>query len=234
MAIDTVGLALRAQRADLSVEVTKRLRKRHRFRLRDDQEKAIEAATDRIVEQLIASYRQTRRTTNGRRPSAALWLDYLEKQRESRDQPGADRLRAHAAKLARDHGVELSDWETCRGGGYALVQLRIAVGPPIRSEFSYATRVHEIAHCVNKCLPSHRPTVGLTGHRLCVACEIRAWSWFIDRALVWTPLCHENLTQGLRSYRWYATAEEQHTIDFMCSPTGFRAAHVRRIELGLE
>jgi hypothetical protein len=124
----------------------------------------------------------------------------------------------HVIALATARQIEIR-WTAIPGtNAYAFRDRAIEI-PPVRSEFSYAVALHELAHVERPCQPHHRRVARKAGGgTVCVQCEITAWEHATELARpAWTAAMHHGLIESLPTYRSFGTLAEQQTIDRMCT-----------------
>jgi hypothetical protein len=143
------------------------------------------------------------------------------------DEPRADRYRAHVSTLASRLGVRVLQ-EVVWGADNAYASRKQITIEPIRSEWLYATALHELGHSANPCQPTHVRVPAEDKKTVCVRCEFNAWRWAQQNALDWTREAHENQVKALTTYRKYATPDEARELDGMNSDIGYRRALMSR------
>lgn len=101
--------------------------------------------------------------------------------------------------------------------------------PPVIDFETAATNLHELGHILGEPEPEGSPSKpGEFGiGRICVAAEIRAWRWALDRSPVWNRRMHDAMTAALSTYRRHATPAEALEIDELCSSKTYSAARLR-------
>jgi hypothetical protein len=105
-------------------------------------------------------------------------------------------MRRHVGDLAQRHEILLDTRRIKRtADAYALREADGASDevqmPPIRSELTYATALHEIGHILGR----HQSS------RLQMVRERWAWEWARRNALVWTPRMERSAVEALRKAR---------------------------------
>jgi hypothetical protein len=127
-------------------------------------------------------------------------------------------LRSHIQQLAKQYDISVSYVCAPATNAYALRAERAIEVPPVVNGATYAVSLHEIGHCARPCEKSHRPVKLGSGHPACVACELAAWQFATDTAIVWTTSMHQRMVLSLQSYaRPAATAPERQTIERLTS-----------------
>lgn len=125
-----------------------------------------------------------------------------------RDAPYIARWIAHIAQLARTHGVQVQYEPHAAGlNAYAFPVTRRIETPPITSAEAYAVALHELAHVLNPCQPTHRRVTTTAGRTACVEdCEITAWRDARRLAEpIWMRPMQAELVRSLKTYLPYAT-----------------------------
>lgn len=182
-----------------------------------------------LHDQTFASSLSVSKTLHRRRP-ADLLARNLRRQIETDPRSALDPRHAtfaeHVRALCRRYDLH-HEQATNHRYGCAWIRLRVVRFPPVRTGFSYATGLHEIAHVV---IPEcNHPRVPMSDGRMCCAiCELRAWEWAIRTAIAWPPDAQENLTEALPSYRQYADPVTAAAIDALSGRDGRRHARVLR------
>ncbi len=120
------------------------------------------------------------------------------------------------------------------GQGYARfgVKARTIEVEKVRDAETFAVVLHEIAHIVKVCEPSH-VRVPDGGHSRCIRCELTAWRWATDTIVGaggfrFTREMQGAMKRGLTSYRPLATPTEQREIDFMLGEVFFKTLIAQR------
>ena len=113
---------------------------------------------------------------------------------------------------------------------YAWPALReIEAQRPV-SEAALAAGGHELGHVAEPCHPTHTRVPRPSGiGSLCCACELAAWKWCALHLCRWTLPMHQEMGRCLRTYRPYASGDEQSQIDRLCSPLGFHELRLKRV-----
>jgi hypothetical protein len=123
-------------------------------------------------------------------------------------------LKWHVEYLCRRHDVGIRWTADLAIAAWAIPDERVIEIGPIRTEFGYASALHELGHLVRPCVPSHNRTKGLG----CPRCEIRAWEFAADVAHPhWTREMHTALSHSLPTYSWVASPQEQREIQTMAT-----------------
>jgi len=104
--------------------------------------------------------------------------------------PRIEEMRDHVTRLLEDNKILVRRWT--RGGGAAWSKKREVELMPIKSEWAYATALHEIGHILGR----HQ------GSRFKIVHERWAWKWAQANALSWTP-------QTERRRQWCLATYEQ-------------------------
>jgi hypothetical protein len=221
--------ALRRDRIDATVRA--RMREiDHEIRMEAlDRERVIRCATQDALE--AARDDRAQRRVHGK-TMGDRWRMVRAIQASPDVAPNADVLksRKHAEQFLQTHGIAVEvagHW--ARGTAWPARKL-VRVPWPIRSEWDLATFGHESWHLLLPCRPDHRRVRTEAGDSVCVQCEIACWLAAVDsHPIVWGQDAHDNLAQGLASYRVYGTPDQQRQIDELIGPTGYRRMRLRRL-----
>ena len=155
----------------------------------------------------------------------------------SQDAPLIPIWSAHADRLLREFQIECT-WVPQAGGinAYAFASARRLEVPPITGAGSYGVFLHEVGHVCNPCEPQHRRVAAKDGcGTVCIACELRAWSFAIEAAEpTWTLEMHRRLARSIGTYEVYATSEKKTAICDIASKLGFYRARQDRITAAVE
>jgi len=137
-------------------------------------------------------------------------------------------------ETARRLGIEVCVVPDCAGtNASAWASLRRVEIPPIRSSWSYCAARHELAHVERPCDRQSHKRRAMWGGWICVRCELNAWLRVTEAAVPsWTKRNHALMAQALRTYRYYATADEQLEIDRLTSSLGFAQVVLDRLRQG--
>jgi transcriptional regulator with XRE-family HTH domain len=94
----------------------------------------------------------------------------------------------HIADLCREHGIDVKHR---RRGSAVRAHWYIKI-PPIRSDVTYATALHEIGHLLGNMQDGDR-----------LEHEVGAWEWAKDNALAWSDRMEKSMRRCLNTYvRW--------------------------------
>lgn len=144
--------------------------------------------------------------------------------------PHVVRLRAFVQATAATARIDLrvSRLPQVRNGSAVRSLKRVDV-PAVVDYETAATNLHELGHCLGEKEPEGSPSKpGEFGiGRICVAAEIRAWRWALDRSPVWNRRMHDAMTAAISTYRGHATPAEALDIDELCSSRTYSAARLR-------
>lgn len=210
--------------------ISNELHRRHLVQIRQSAEasaherfglkEAIARETDRFDALLLTAKRMNGKT------DVTVAQRVFHKHREDVGTDDAPRLAAHVDRLLEEHHIRRVD-ATHHRAGVAWSPWRLVRIPPVRSGFTCATALHEIAHVLNPC-NGHERVPAEDGGTVCVECEITAWRWAIRHAPDgrWVRDMQESMATGLTSYRGYGTPSQQQQIDGLLSPAGFRLAQM--------
>lgn len=148
---------------------------------------------------------------------------------EARD-PFVAKLRTWIDATARAAKIDLrvSRLPQVRNGS-AVRSLRRVDVPPVVDVEAAVTCLHELGHILGEPEPEGSPSKpGEFGiGRICVAAEIRAWRWALDRSPVWSRRMHDSMTAAISTYRPHATPDEVLEIDALISERTYTAARLR-------
>ncbi|MEI8374616.1 MAG: helix-turn-helix domain-containing protein [Planctomycetota bacterium] len=126
----------------------------------------------------------------------------------------------HIADLCREHDIDVKHRTR---GGIAFRAHRYIKIPPIKSEITYATALHEIGHIIGNMQDGDR-----------LEHEVGAWEWAKDNAIAWSERMEKDMRKCLNTY----VREARHTgrsdvqrglqLSEMLVAEGFREPYVPR------
>ena len=221
---------LRAERQQLDARIRDYDEDRRRQRELDIEKQLAADAIEIERQRLAIQYRRHLGLPYAERELAFVEMDERVTTNAEANNPHVVRLRAFVQATAAAAKIDLrvSRLPQARNGS-AVRSLRRVDVPAVVDYETAATCLHELGHILGEQEPEGSPSKpGEFGiGRICLASEIRAWRWALDRSPVWNRRMHDSMTAALESYRRHATPAEALEIDGLTSHKTYTDARLR-------